>query len=152
MNCLRPIEHCGHDFESHSKHERLCTLFCVCAAPCVGRGLGTGWSPSKESYRLCIGLRNKKKVARAQQRAVEPLMNEWRRYCTWHSILLTGTCQTTWRRAQQWQMVCTNWGSNLVPSKYKAKGLCPCVAALNPVPRSPLNASAYCSTFVLSWD
>jgi hypothetical protein len=31
-------------------------LFCVCVL-CVGSGLAAGWSPSKESYRLCIGLR-----------------------------------------------------------------------------------------------
>jgi hypothetical protein len=33
-------------------------LFCVCVVLCVGSGLATGWSPSKESYRLCIGSRN----------------------------------------------------------------------------------------------
>jgi hypothetical protein len=31
-------------------------LFCVCVVPCVGSGLATGWSPSKGSYRLCVGL------------------------------------------------------------------------------------------------
>jgi hypothetical protein len=35
------------------------TLFCVCFVLCVGSSLATGWSPtSKESYWLCIGLRN----------------------------------------------------------------------------------------------
>jgi hypothetical protein len=29
-------------------------LFCVCVALCVGSSLATGWSPSKESYRLCM--------------------------------------------------------------------------------------------------
>jgi hypothetical protein len=33
-------------------------LVCVCVVLCVDSGLATGWSPSKESYRLCIGLRN----------------------------------------------------------------------------------------------
>jgi hypothetical protein len=33
-------------------------LLCICVVLCVGSGLATGWSPSKESYRLCIGLRN----------------------------------------------------------------------------------------------
>jgi hypothetical protein len=28
-------------------------IFCVCAALCAGIGFETGWSPSKESYRLC---------------------------------------------------------------------------------------------------
>jgi hypothetical protein len=45
-------------------------LFCVCVVLCVGSGLATGWSPSKESYRLCIGLRNWK-AGKIQQRAVE---------------------------------------------------------------------------------
>jgi hypothetical protein len=33
-------------------------LFCVCVVLCVGSSLATCWSPSKESSRLCIGLRN----------------------------------------------------------------------------------------------
>jgi hypothetical protein len=33
-------------------------LFNVCVVLCVGSGLATDWSLSKESYRLCIGLRN----------------------------------------------------------------------------------------------
>jgi hypothetical protein len=33
-------------------------LFCVYVVLCVGSGLMKGSSPSKESYRLCIGLRN----------------------------------------------------------------------------------------------
>jgi hypothetical protein len=33
-------------------------LFCVCVVLCIGTSLATGWSMSKESYRLCIGLRN----------------------------------------------------------------------------------------------
>jgi hypothetical protein len=32
-------------------------LFCVFVVLCVGSGLATGWSPSKESYWLWIGLR-----------------------------------------------------------------------------------------------
>jgi hypothetical protein len=50
-------------------------LFCICVVLCVGSGLATAWSPSKKSYRLCIRLRNWK-AAKAQQRAVEPRMNE----------------------------------------------------------------------------
>jgi hypothetical protein len=50
-------------------------LFSVCAVVCIGSGLETGSSPSKNSYRPCIGPWNWKKEARAQQRAVEPLMN-----------------------------------------------------------------------------
>jgi hypothetical protein len=33
-------------------------LFCVCVVLCVGCRLATGWSPYKESYRLCVRLRN----------------------------------------------------------------------------------------------
>jgi hypothetical protein len=33
-------------------------LFCVCVVLCVGSGLAIGCLPSKESYRLCIGIRN----------------------------------------------------------------------------------------------
>jgi hypothetical protein len=33
-------------------------LFCVCAVPCAGSGLATGWSPSKEFYRLRKRSRN----------------------------------------------------------------------------------------------
>jgi hypothetical protein len=32
-------------------------LFCVCVVLCVGMGLSTADPPSKESYRMCIGLR-----------------------------------------------------------------------------------------------
>jgi hypothetical protein len=31
-------------------------LFCVCVVWGVGSGLATGWSPPKESHRLCIGF------------------------------------------------------------------------------------------------
>jgi hypothetical protein len=37
------------------------SLFCVCVVLCIGRGLVTGWSPSKEAYRLCIRSRNCKR-------------------------------------------------------------------------------------------
>jgi hypothetical protein len=46
-------------------------LFCVCIVLCVGVGIMMADPPSKESYWLCIGLRNWK-AAKAQQRAVEP--------------------------------------------------------------------------------
>jgi hypothetical protein len=32
-------------------------FFCVYVVLCGSRGLATGWSPAKESYRLCIALR-----------------------------------------------------------------------------------------------
>jgi hypothetical protein len=53
MNRLRPLEHWGRGFESHSGCRCLC-LFCDVL--CVGSDLTTGWSH----------------VQRVQQRAVEP--------------------------------------------------------------------------------
>jgi hypothetical protein len=61
-------------------------LFCVFVVLHVGSDLATRWSPSKGSYRLCVGLRNWK-GARIQQRAVEPSMNGWM-----ISTLLFGMC------------------------------------------------------------
>jgi hypothetical protein len=41
MNLLRPFEHWGRGFESHSRH--VCVhLFCVYVVLCVDRGLATG--------------------------------------------------------------------------------------------------------------
>jgi hypothetical protein len=78
MNCLRSLEHWDRGFESHSRHGCLCVrLFCVCVVLCVGSGLATGWSPSKESFRLCKNDYETEEEARAQKRSVEPLMNEW---------------------------------------------------------------------------
>jgi hypothetical protein len=44
---------------------------------CVGSGLATGWSPSKESYRLCKKDQETDKAAKAQERAVEPSIDGW---------------------------------------------------------------------------
>jgi hypothetical protein len=77
MNSLRSLERWDRRFESHSRHAWLCLyvrLFCVCVVLCVGSGLVTG-------YHSTICVKNKRgyeteEEARAQQRAVEPLMNE----------------------------------------------------------------------------
>jgi hypothetical protein len=50
-------------------------LFCVYVVLCVGNGLATFDHSSKESYRLCKNYSETEEEARAQQRAVEPLMN-----------------------------------------------------------------------------
>jgi hypothetical protein len=60
MSCILPLERWDRGFESHSRHGCLyCVrLFCVHVVLCGGRGaLRQAASPSKESYRLCIGSR-----------------------------------------------------------------------------------------------
>jgi hypothetical protein len=57
-------------FGSHSRHICLCVrLFCICVVLCVDHS-------SKESYRLCKKDYETEDEGRAQQRAVESLMND----------------------------------------------------------------------------
>jgi hypothetical protein len=51
-------------------------LFCVCAVLCVGSGLATGWSLVRGALLTLYRIMKLKKTARAQQRSVEPLLNE----------------------------------------------------------------------------
>jgi hypothetical protein len=53
-NCLRPLKHWDRGFESHSRHGCLCAFILCFVLFCVWRAN----PPFKESYRLCIGLRN----------------------------------------------------------------------------------------------
>jgi hypothetical protein len=63
MNRLCPLEHWYRGFEFYSRHGCVCVcLFRLSVFLCVGCGYATGWSPSKESYRLCSGIRNCKSV------------------------------------------------------------------------------------------
>jgi hypothetical protein len=54
MNCIRTLEYWDRGFECHSRHGCLCA-FILFVLSCVGRRADP---PSKESYRLCTGLRN----------------------------------------------------------------------------------------------
>jgi hypothetical protein len=51
-------------------------LFCVCVVLCAGSGLAKANLSSKESYHVCKIHYEIEEEARAQQRAVELLMNE----------------------------------------------------------------------------
>jgi hypothetical protein len=52
----------------------VCVRFFCCVVLYVDTGHATGWSPPKESYRLCIGLRNWK-VTKAQQKGCRAINN-----------------------------------------------------------------------------
>jgi hypothetical protein len=70
-----PFEHWGRRFEPHLGHGYPCA-FILCALLCVGSGHATGWSPSKESYRLCIRLRNWKKSCQGPTKGFRAI-DEW---------------------------------------------------------------------------
>jgi hypothetical protein len=73
MNCLRPLEHWGPGFESHSRHGYLCA-FILCAVLCVGSGLATGWSPAQGILPTVYRIKKVKKRPRSNKRTVEPFI------------------------------------------------------------------------------
>jgi hypothetical protein len=56
---LHSLEHWDRGFESHSRHGCLFAfILCLCCSVCRLTTLRWAGPPSKESYQLCIGLRN----------------------------------------------------------------------------------------------
>jgi hypothetical protein len=78
VNCLRSLEHWDHGFETHAGHG--CLYVCVYSTFVLfyvyEAALRRSDHSSKESYRLCKIDHKIEDDVRAQQRAVEPLMNE----------------------------------------------------------------------------
>jgi hypothetical protein len=71
MNCLLSLERWGRGFEFHSRHGFVCVVLCL------GRALRLADHSSKDCYRLCKKDYGTEEEARAQQRALEPLVNKW---------------------------------------------------------------------------
>jgi hypothetical protein len=76
MNCLPSLERWDHGFEYRLGHEYLC-VFILFVLSCV-QVAALRWADhsSKESYRLRKKDYETEEEARAQQRAIKPLMNE----------------------------------------------------------------------------
>jgi hypothetical protein len=73
MNCLRPLKHEIVGSTPTGGMKVCASSFCVCVVPCVGRGTATGWS-HVQVLPTVHRVKELNKVAKAQQRAVEPLI------------------------------------------------------------------------------
>jgi hypothetical protein len=80
MNCLRSLERWDRGFESHSRHECVCVCaraFILFVLSCMQvAALRRADHSSTESYRLCKKDYETEEEARAQQMAVETLIDE----------------------------------------------------------------------------
>jgi hypothetical protein len=77
MNCLHLLDWWDRGFKSYSRNGCVYVrLFCVCVVLCIGSGLATSLLLIQGVFCLCNKDYKTEEDASAQQRAVEPLMNE----------------------------------------------------------------------------
>jgi hypothetical protein len=74
--CLRPLEHWGRQFESHSRYECVSAFFCI-ALSCRGKGLTLGWFPVEGVLQNVHRFINSEKLNSESAQAMRP--NPWRR-------------------------------------------------------------------------
>jgi hypothetical protein len=76
MNYLRPLKHWDRGFETHSNAWMSVCLYSMFVLSCVWVAALLRAAHSSESYRLCKKDYRTEEVTTAQQKALEPWMNE----------------------------------------------------------------------------